>query len=261
MRKSRKSHTIIVGIFIILILAVFGLLVHVLALKKELQSKSDQANAAQENLEISTEEIKIYLPEICYATVGVPLEIYNSQITDQYDNISKYNVCWKCDIGENLERKYSLNATEDMVGEYEITVFIYDNALNLLAEKKSQLKVADTIQSGQIKAEKLFFQANNVETVKENMTNILEKIEVIRSADPEISIYAANVCYPADDDVHQLSQELEKELKKYENVYFVPAQISLDWEYNYDTAQAKLNEAGIAQIEDLFTAVIYGTNE
>ena len=74
------------------------------------------------------------------------MEIYNSQITNQGMHISEYNVLWECEVGESLERKYSLNATTEMIGDYPLTVSVYDNAGALLAKKESTLSVVEAKQ-------------------------------------------------------------------------------------------------------------------
>lgn len=280
MRKNKKSHAIIVGVLAVLVIATGLLLVCILLNKKEFQPRLNAMNEEQEISQIQQKEISIYLPETCYAAVGVPLEIYNSQITDQCSGISSYNVLWSCDIGENLERKYSLNATEEMLGEHELTVSIYDNALNLLAERSCKLNVVDKKNFDEIAiyqvedlkdfsaediegdAVKLFLQADNAETARENAEYMITAVENIRSINLTIPVYVANVFYqeiPALEEF-QLMMQLEEKLEIYENVYLVPVGICVDSEYNYDAAQSKINEAGNSQIEDLFTAVICGTN-
>ncbi|MBQ8857140.1 MAG: hypothetical protein IJ024_03225 [Lachnospiraceae bacterium] len=259
MGKSKRSLAIIVGILSVLVLVAAVSLVHVLSLKRELQPQLDVA--VQENLEASKEEISIYLPETCYAAVGVPLEIYNSQISEQGYNISKYNVLWSCDIGENLERKYSLNPSEEMLGEHTLTVSVYDNALNLLAEKTCRLQVVDGKLSETYEAEKITLWADSEEAARKNINSIVEQIETIRSVDSEIPIYVANILSQegTNNGVDQLMEELEEKLLQYENIYHVPAQICVDLKYNFDSAAGELNDAGMQQMEDLFTAVIYGT--
>ena len=146
---NKGLYGIVIMLLVLVILAVF-LFIQVLSIKKDLQPQIDAVEAAQESLEEpESEELKIYLPETLYAATGLIMEIYNSQITNKCSYITEYNVLWSCDIGENLERKYSLTATEEMIGEHELTVSIYDNALNLLAEKSCTLNVVEgTLQEG-----------------------------------------------------------------------------------------------------------------
>ena len=141
---KKKGLSLVLGILMLLIALSAVLLVQVFSIKKELQPQMNAINAAQEdNTENKTEDIQIYLPDTYYAATGLTMEIYNSQITNKCSYITEYNVLWTCDIGESLERKYSLTATEDMIGDYELTVSVYDNALNLLAEKTCTLSVVE----------------------------------------------------------------------------------------------------------------------
>lgn len=138
-RQSGKAiFPAVLGILIVLIVAAAILLVQVLERKSELDA---QFQTETETLTAETEEIEIYLPETYYAATGLTMEIYNSQVTDLKGSISKYNVRWTCDIGENLERKYSVTTTEEMIGNHELKIEIYDNAMNLLEEKSCILKV------------------------------------------------------------------------------------------------------------------------
>lgn len=148
--KNRKSGKAIfpamLGILIVLIIAAVILLVQVLSMKKELQPQLDAASAVSEEAVTAQEdEIEIYLPETYYVAEGLTMEIYNSQITNKCSYITEYNVRWTCDIGESLERKYSLTATEDMIGEHELKVEVYDNEMTLLAEKACTLEVVDRV--------------------------------------------------------------------------------------------------------------------
>ena len=133
---------LILAILIILTVVSAVLLFRVLSIKKNLQSQFGKGNPETETAE-EKEEIQIYLPEIYYVGTGLTTEIYNAQVTGKCNDITRYNVLWSCDIGENLERKYSLTATEEMVGEHELTLSIYDNALKLLAQKTCTLKVVN----------------------------------------------------------------------------------------------------------------------
>ena len=133
----------LVGVLAAMILMVVMLLLMVLSIKKDLKPVQDAA--VTEDSASSEDDIQIYLPETYYAAAGLTMEIYNSQITNQCSFISKYNVRWICDVGENLSRKYSVSATEEMIGDHELKVEIYDNAMNLLAEKSTNLKIVDDV--------------------------------------------------------------------------------------------------------------------
>ena len=149
--ESRKTiFTVLLGILAVLVMIAIIMLFQVLSIKKSLKPQLEAMSVLQEETSASEkEEIEIYLPETYYAATGLTMEIYNSQITNKCSYITRYNVLWTCDIGESLERKYSLTATEEMLGDHELKVAVYDNALNLLAEKSCTLKVVEgTLKEG-----------------------------------------------------------------------------------------------------------------
>lgn len=118
------------------------LIIITVALLFVVRTERKKMDALQGNgVEKQEEEITFCMPETFYVLEGQMLEIYNHQVTELGDGITSYNVLWECEIGENLERKYSLKAEGGMEGEYPLTLFIYDNGLTLLAEKKCTLKL------------------------------------------------------------------------------------------------------------------------
>lgn len=279
-KKRNLALTIIFWILVILIIASALLLAHVLSIKKDLQSQFGEGNIETEAVKSEKEEIEIYLPEVYYAVTGFTTEIYNNQVTSQCADITKYNILWSCDIGENLERKYSLTATEEMIGEHELTFCIYDNALNLLTEKTCTLKVIDgnskrelkiyeirtaedfSVEEIQAEVIEIFLEADNVQDGKKNAEMITGMIEEIKSAGIETPIYVINAVYQSEPnpDAFYLMSDLSETLDGYENVYFVPVAIGLDSEYNYEASGAvKPNEAGYHQIADMIFAVFCGT--
>ena len=146
--KKRKSNNkflpVIIGALGVLGIVVAVLVVTVLSMKKDLKPYLEETAVVSEEAAVA-EDIQIYLPEVYYAAAGLTMEIYNSQITNKCSYISDYNVRWVCDIGESLNRKYSVVTTEEMIGDYELKVEIYDNAMNLLAEKATTLRIVDNV--------------------------------------------------------------------------------------------------------------------
>ena len=137
--KNKQNQWSIALTIVVLILAVaVGVLsIQVMKLKKQSNFGSIESTT------VGDSGIEIYLPEIYYAASGLTMEIYNSQITNQGAHISEYNVLWECEVGESLERKYSLNAAPELIGDYPLTVSVYDNAGTLLAKKESTLSVVE----------------------------------------------------------------------------------------------------------------------
>lgn len=137
-----KNKLLIAVTVLMLVFAVMTglLMVNVIKLKKITGSDKPAVMVTGER------EIKIHLPETYYAASGLTMEIYNSQITDQGVHIAEYDVLWECEVGESLERKYSLTATDEMIGEYPLTVSVFDTKGNLLGRKESVLKIVEAKQ-------------------------------------------------------------------------------------------------------------------
>lgn len=110
---------------------------------KELKQLREQFAETTDVKEENMEKIDVFLPETVYAVSGMTMEIYNRQVTSLAENITKYNVLWNCEVGENLERKFSVTAEEANLGSYDLTLEIYDNHLELVAQKKCILKIVE----------------------------------------------------------------------------------------------------------------------
>ena len=107
------------------------------------QLKSFSDRGSTERTMVGDSGVEIYLPDVYYVASGLTMEIYNSQITNQGSHISQYNVLWECEVGEMLERKFKIAATEDLIGEYPLTVTIYDAEGHALARKSSALSIVE----------------------------------------------------------------------------------------------------------------------
>ncbi len=125
---------------VLLVIGMLGLTADHLMLKKELAGSSTEQTA------VGDSGIEIYLPEVYYAASGLTMEIYNSQITNQGAHISEYNVLWECEVGEALNRKFTVTATDELIGSYDLTASVYDNGGNLLAKKESKLQIVEAKQ-------------------------------------------------------------------------------------------------------------------
>lgn len=145
-KQKSKLPAMIQGILIAANAVLLVLLVRNMQELKNWKAQFEQPVTAQEE---AAEEILIMLPETVYAASGLTMEIYNTQVTSLGEDITRYNVCWKCDVGENLERKFSVTADETNAGSYTLTLEIYNNALELVAQKACTLELVEG------KAEKL----------------------------------------------------------------------------------------------------------
>lgn len=141
--KKRKMLAV-AALLIFANIIVMVLLVNMLSEKKRLEEQFADSAVIAEELQ---EEIQILLPETMYAANGITMEVYNAQITSLGDEINKYNVRWNCEIGENLERRFSVSVNDDNLGTYELTLEIYNNQLELVAEKACTLILTEADES------------------------------------------------------------------------------------------------------------------
>ena len=140
--KQSGSLKIVAALMVILVVLIGVLTVNVLQIKKFADS------GTTEKTTLGNSGVEIYLPEVYYAASGLTMEIYNNQITNQGTHITEYNVVWECEVGEMLGRKFSIAATDEMIGEYPLTVTVYDAAGNALARKASTLSIVEAKQRG-----------------------------------------------------------------------------------------------------------------
>lgn len=95
-------------------------------------------------LKESVKELLAFMPDEIVCAVGRTIEIYNSQVCPLAD---KYHIKWDCSIGKALKRKFSVTGTESLVGEYPLSMYIYDDEFNVLYEKTVTLKIVQGLSS------------------------------------------------------------------------------------------------------------------
>lgn len=139
-QTQNKKITVMIALFVILAVLLGILAINVADLKKFADL------GCTEKTTIGNSGVEIYLPETYYAASGLTMEIYNSQITNQGTHITEYNVVWECEVGEMLSRKFSIAATDEMIGEYPLNVTVYDETGKALAKKESTLQIVDAKQ-------------------------------------------------------------------------------------------------------------------
>lgn len=140
----KKSQNRLLAVLIVLMVVLSGA-VAVLGLQVS-ELKKQTAKSATEETTYADSGIEIYLPEVYYAASGLTMEIYNNQITNQGAHISAYDVLWECEVGECLERKFSITAAEELAGDYPLSVSVFDTRGNLLAKKESTLSIVEAKQ-------------------------------------------------------------------------------------------------------------------
>ena len=156
MRKIKKNTNKGWKIFLILLILANLIMTVLLILagseKKKLEAQFSDSIVTHEHVQ---EEIVCNLPETVYVANGITMELYNSQVTNLGAEINKYNVRWNCEIGENLERRFSVTANDENQGSYELTLEIYNNQLELIAEETCTLILVEADMSKRETANKI----------------------------------------------------------------------------------------------------------
>lgn len=136
--KQEKNRFGIIGVLLVIVL----LLVGALAVMNQRIHEYDQLSVTGKTTR-GDSGVEIYLPDVYYAASGLTMEIYNSQITNQGSHISEYQVVWECEIGEASEEKYTIAASDEVLGKYPLKVSVYDQEQELLAEREIVLCVTE----------------------------------------------------------------------------------------------------------------------
>lgn len=105
------------------------LVVHELAREYEVKKLNEklEAKGVVQNDEGLFSSVQLFLPEKIYVASGVTIEIYNSQISSLGERIANYNVKWTCAVGKNMQRKFSITGTDDLIGTYPLIFTIFDD--------------------------------------------------------------------------------------------------------------------------------------
>ena len=83
-------------------------------------------------------KVLAFLPDEIVCAVGRTIEIYNSQVCP---NAERYHFRWNCKVGKALKRKFSITGTDALVGDYSLTLEMFDDDLNTVYTKNATLKI------------------------------------------------------------------------------------------------------------------------
>lgn len=102
----------------------------------------------QREVEKYKPQVEAYLPEDIYVAVGSTIELYNDQVA--WAGIRDgYSFNWDCQVGENLEDRFSVTGREEQIGDYPLTLTIYDYNVNQVLTFTSVLHVVDQVIEGE----------------------------------------------------------------------------------------------------------------
>lgn len=124
---KQKPFRVLTAVFSLLLLA---MLVWNISLQRELKQYKPQ--------------IEAYLPKDIYVAVGSTIELYNDQVA--WAGIREgYSFNWDCPVGENLQDRFSVTGKEEQVGDYPLTLTIYDYNVNEALAFTSTLHVVEQL--------------------------------------------------------------------------------------------------------------------
>ncbi|MBQ8189559.1 MAG: SGNH/GDSL hydrolase family protein [Lachnospiraceae bacterium] len=91
----------------------------------------------------ATEQAKIpqiYLPEDIYVCAGLTMELYNDCVAVGI-NHEDYEFYWECEIGDCMEDKWRIHPSESEVGNYILSLHVYDLKLQELTSASTTVHV------------------------------------------------------------------------------------------------------------------------
>ncbi len=126
----------------------FVLVIHETAREYEVKvlERELEAKGVVQNKEGLYTGVQLFLPEKIYVASGVTLELYNSQISSLGMRIDDYHVKWTCAVGKNMQRKFSVTGTEELIGSYPLIFTIFDDNGTQVAKTSTELKIVPSVE-------------------------------------------------------------------------------------------------------------------
>lgn len=111
------------------------------AVQKTVDAQSKQLDSVNETLSEKADDplIRFYLPDDIYVCESQGTDIYNSSVVYGI-NHNNYAFHWDAPIGNSRNDRFEIPANSSP-GDYEVTLYIYDLALNELAAKTTMLHI------------------------------------------------------------------------------------------------------------------------
>ena len=82
----------------------------------------------------------LYLPKDIYVCAGLTMEIYNDCVSSGV-NLDDFDFYWECEVGDCMEEKYHIAATEEDTGAYTLTLHVYNLRLEEVTSVQTTLHV------------------------------------------------------------------------------------------------------------------------
>ena len=111
------------------------------SIQKTVDAQSEQLDSVNETLSKKADEplIRFYLPDDIYVCESQGTDIYNSSVVYGI-NHNNYAFHWDAPIGNSRNDRFEIPANSNP-GDYEVTLYIYDLALDELAAKTTMLHI------------------------------------------------------------------------------------------------------------------------
>jgi lysophospholipase L1-like esterase len=141
LRNAYRSTVVALTVCCIFLGAV--LVVHELAREYEVKKLNEKlaAKGVVENDAGLLTGVEIFLPEEVYVASDVTIELYNNQVTSLGEDITNYHAKWTCAVGRNMQRKFSVTGTEDLIGSYPLIFTIFDGNGTQVATASTTLRI------------------------------------------------------------------------------------------------------------------------
>lgn len=88
-----------------------------------------------DTIESTSDQFLLNIPPIIYVVPGITIELYHKQIA-WAGNMDNFHFKWTGAVGKAFKRKWSITATNAMVGSYPITCTVFDNNMKEVASKE-----------------------------------------------------------------------------------------------------------------------------
>lgn len=88
-----------------------------------------------DTIESTSDQLLLNIPPIIYVVPGITIELYHKQIA-WAGNLDNFHFKWTGAVGKAFKRKWSITATNAMVGSHPITCTVFDNNMKEVASKE-----------------------------------------------------------------------------------------------------------------------------
>jgi len=111
-----------------------------------------------------------FLPkEICVAA-GRTIELYNNQVS-WCGNIDNYHFKWSCSVGKAMKRKFTITGTTPLIGEYPLSLTVYDNNMVRIVTVQTIIKIVSST----------IINPKNIVTIGDSLTNAKPWLSELRT--------------------------------------------------------------------------------